>query len=29
MSLLLGIIFAASTAFAWLVIPGLKIINFL
>jgi putative peptide zinc metalloprotease protein len=29
MSLLLGVIFAASTAFAWLVLPGLKIMNFL
>ena len=27
-SLLLGVIFAASTAFAWLVMPAFKIINF-
>src|SRR4051812_22578785 len=29
MSLLLGIIFAASTAFAWLVFPAIKIMTFL
>jgi len=29
MSLLLGIVFAASTAFAWLILPGIKIMNFL
>jgi putative peptide zinc metalloprotease protein len=29
MSLLLGVIFAASTAFAWLVLPGIKIMTFL
>jgi putative peptide zinc metalloprotease protein len=28
-SVLLGIIFAASTAFAWLVLPTMKIVNFL
>src|SRR5262249_7371409 len=27
-SLLLGLVFAASTAFAWLVLPGIKIMNF-
>lgn len=28
-SVMLGIIFAASTAFAWLVMPSMKIVNFL
>ncbi len=28
-SLVLGIIFAVSTAFAWLVMPSMKIVNFL
>ena len=28
-SVVLGIIFAASTAFAWLIMPALKIVNFL
>ncbi len=28
-SLLLGVIFAAFTAFAWLIAPGAKIVNYL